>query len=656
MDLLAFAGIFAAVKELQTPTIKPLTLSLSAKGAADIEKGNKFFLAGNFKDASAAYDDASVANDNSPVPWINGGLSAKELGKLGIAKLAMNTAFHMGDQSVKGKVISAGIDLARKQFEPSKSKYQESLFINPNEPFGLLGFAQWNLKQAHLREGERFMWQGYRQGAPVVMDSKLHNENSQNVTGGTGDGSILVGGQMLSSDAATAYQAELLTQTVGGSALQQLVKLDFATNTPFGVLAGNHRGLQSDRPGTSMPSLFLPSSPGSRLDLRHTMIGLQNRIGDLTFHANYRQEFSSLRSFNFGPMVTDNRIHQYILETRYDSGQWMAGTGYSKVSKSSSLNPAIEPLEAIFPQGTTNMYNGYLVNRQDLNQNIKFTSGAIYTSARGTNQAGVMGQLAIRTFGNRYLRIGVKPGINRVQTNLGPINDMIGSLGTNPLDRLESSALEFNRDIALPSLNSRLTNTFVSLPLAANVLLSAFRNSFTNQNFIGTDPQTSSQLNTTRVTNGQVTGIGIESTSVISNATNLRLSATVQSSSGTYAGPTLSLTSGNPQPVKVTEMPNIPRFEASASFDWSTRSSTFALAAHYVGSRTQVVQSLNNGAIEPGGYVSRANPGTSIDAHFSLAIPSGGAFEVSLLNLSNNNFYPGFRSSRQVMIGYSTRM
>jgi tetratricopeptide (TPR) repeat protein len=269
MDLLACAGLFAAIKDQQTPTIKPLTLSLSAKGSADVEKGNKLFLAGNFKDASAAYDDASLANDSSPIPWVNGGLSAKELGKLGLAKLAMNTAFHMGDHSVKGKVISAGIDLARKQFEPSKSKYEESLFIDPKEPFGLLGYAQWNLKQAHLRESERFMWQGYREGALVVMDSKLHSENNYNATGGTGDGSVSLTGQMLGSDAATAYQAGLLTQTVGGSALQQLAKLDFAMNTPLGVIAGNHRDLQSDRPGTSIPSIYLPSSPRSRLDLRH---------------------------------------------------------------------------------------------------------------------------------------------------------------------------------------------------------------------------------------------------------------------------------------------------------------------------------------------------------------------------------------------------
>ena len=655
MSPFALAGICTVVKQVQAQAIKPLTLDLSSKASADVEKGNKLFVIGKFKDALGAYDDASIADQDSVVPWLNSGLASKELGKLGMAKLAVNTAFHMGDKSARGKIISADIDLARNQFEPSKAKFGQALFMEPNDPYGLMGFARWNMKQAHLREGERFMWQGYRQGAPIVMDSKLHNEANYSASGGSGDATILASAQSLGSDAAMAFNAGVTAQTVGGSALQQLGKFDFAMDTPFGVFAGNHRDLQSDRPGSSIPSNVLPTTPGSRLDFRHTMFGLQKTMGNFTFHANYRQELSSLRSFFAGPFVTDNRMHQYILETRYDSGQWMGGAGYSKVSKTSVANPGIEPLEALFPQGTTNLYNGYLVNRQELNKNITLTSGGIFTSALGVKQAGVMGQVAIHTIGNRYIKFGVKPGINRVQTNLGPINYMLGSLGSNSLDRVFGSALEFNRDVSLPAVNSRMTNAFMSVPLGGSMLLNAFQNSFNNQFFIGTDPQTSTQLNLTRVLRGQVSGVSLENTVNVSNSMNLRLSATAQTSSGTYAGQTLSLANGFVENVKVTEMPNIPRFEATASFDWSTRSSTFALSAHYVGARTLMAQNLNNAALPPGGYVSRANPGTSLDAHYSLALQGGNSFEMSVLNLANNNFYPGFRSSRQLMIGYTSR-
>ena len=385
------------------------------------------------------------------------------------------------------------------------------------------------------------------------------------------------------------------------------------------------------------------------------MIGLQKSFGGLSIQANYRQEFSSVSSVAGGPFATDNRIHQYILEARYDSGQWMSGGGYSKVSKVSVATPGIEPLEELFPQGTTNLYNGYLVNRQSFNKNINLTSGAIYTSALGVDQAAVMGQVAIHLIGNRYLKFGIKPGINRVQTNLGPINDMSSSLGTNSLDRLFGSALEFNRDVSIPSVNGRMTNVFFEMPLAGSLVLSAFQNRFTNQNFIGTDPQQSNQLNLTPVTRGAVTGFGLSSTTSLSNSMNLRLTATAQSSNGTYAGPTLSLSGGAAKKVTFTEMPNIPRVEASASFDWSSRNATLAIGAHYIGARSQVVQNLNNGALPEGGYISRSNPGTSLEAHFSLALQPGNSFEVSLLNLANNNFYPGFRSSRQIMIGYTSR-
>lgn len=655
MDAVALAGICAVLKQVQSQGIKPISTDIASKASPEVEKGNNLFIKGDFKGAAAAYDNAAEADQESPVPWLNGALTSKELGKLGLAKLAVNTAFHMGDKSIRGKVISADIDMARKQFEPSKSKFGQALFENPNEEFALAGYAQWNMKQAHLREGERFMWQGYRQGAPVLMDSKFHTENSFVTSGGPSDGSVSAVGQILGSDVSTSYNAGFTAQTVAGSALQELAKIDFAFDTPFGIIAGNHRDLKSDRPGIGAQTLVLPSTPGSRLDFRHTMIGLQNRLGNFTFHANYRQEFSAVRSVAFGNMNTDNRMHQYILETRYDSGQWMGGGGYSKVSKNSVPVPGIEPLEMIFPQGTTNMYNGYLVNRQDLNKNMKLTMGGIYTSAQGVNQGGVMGQLAIRTIGNRYIKIGVKPGINRVQTNLGPINDMAGSLESNGLDRLYGSALEFNRDIAIPSLNSRLTNAFFSAPLAGSLMFSAFRNSFTNQNFIGTDPQTSSQLNTTLVRQGQVTGVTLENTMNLGSSMNMRLSATAQSSTGTYAGLVRSLANGVPEVVKFTEMPNIPRVEATAAFDWSTPSSTFALSAHYIGARSVMNHAYYNAALPDGSYVTRANPGTSIDAHFSFSLPANGSFEVTLLNLGNTCFFPGYRSSRQVMIGYTSR-
>ncbi len=655
MDVIALSGIYAAIKQVQSHTLKPIEFDMSSKGAADGKRGNDLFVMGKFGDAAKAFDDASFADQESPIPWLNGGLAAKELGNLGIAKLSVNSAFKLGDKSARGRVISGEIDLARKQFDPAKAKFGQALFMAPNEPYGLLGLAQWNMKQAHLREGERFMWQGYRQGAPLVMDSKFHNESNSSLSVGTQDAALLASGQTVGSDANTAFDAGLLSQVVGGSALQQLVKFNFAVDSPLGIFAGNYRALQSDRPGVALASLILPSTPDSRLDFRHSMFGLQRRMGDFTFHANYRQEFSSVRSVFAGPFATDNRMHQYIYEGRYDSGQWMGGAGYSKVSKQSVANPGIEPLEALFPQGTTNMYNGYLVNRQLLNKNISLTSGGIYTSSRGVSQGGIMAQVAIHTIGDRYIKFGVKPGINRVQTNLGPINDMVSSLGTNSLDRLTGSALEFNREVALPALNSRMSNAYVAVPLAGSMVLSAFQNNFTNQAFIGTDPQTSSQLNLTRVTRGQVTGVGIEDTVNLSNSMNLRLSATAQTSSGTYAGELRSLTQGAPEIVKVTELPNIPRFEASASFDWSSRNSTIALSARYVGARTQVVQNLNNAGLPPGGYVTRANPGTSLDVHYSLSLQSGNSLEISLMNLANNNFYPGFRSSRQIMIGFTSR-
>ena len=70
-----------------------------------------------------------------------------------------------------------------------------------------------------------------------MMDSKLHNEANYSASGGSGDATILASAQSLGSDAAMAFNAGVTAQTVGGSALQQLGKFDFAMDTPFGVFA-----------------------------------------------------------------------------------------------------------------------------------------------------------------------------------------------------------------------------------------------------------------------------------------------------------------------------------------------------------------------------------------------------------------------------------
>lgn len=660
MGIFAVSGLSIALgqisQELKGTLVKPAHADYQSKAFDDVEKGNKLFIAGDFMKAAEAYDDAAEKDQDSPIPWWNGGLTAKERGKLGAAKLSANTAFRLGDKSPRGKVIAADIDIARKQFEPAKSKLEQALFGDPYDAYGLLEYAKWNLSQSHLREAERFFWQGYREGAPIVLDSKLIGQSQLTFDGGTREAGVHYSQQTVTKSGALAYSLGMMTQTAGTDAAQRLGKLDLTFDSPIGLFSTNLRSLQSDRPGISSPSLLLPTTPGSKLDFKHAMLGIQRRSDKWTFHANYRSEVSDLRGAAASPFALDNHTSQWILESRFDSGPWMAGGGYSVVHRNSTGSPAIEPLEAIFPNGTTNMYNSYVVNRQEVGRNVRVTSGAIFTSAQGLEQVGIMGQVAIRLIGNRYLKFGVKPGINRVQTNLGPINEMAGTLGANSVDRLTGSAYEFNRDVALPSLNSRITNAFISYPLSNTLNLTGFRTTFTNQAFVGSDPVTSSSLNTTNVPYGKVIGATAENTTALSPSTSMRLAATIQTPSGSLAGPTYDFSSGNPVLTKTNSLPNIPRFEANALFDWSSSASTLAVAVHYVGDRTQMVNLTNNAGLPPGTYLVPVKAGLNFEAHYSLALSEGKSLEVGLYNLFNNNFYPGFRTSPQLVIGYTSRM
>ena len=637
------------ISETQAVQQNPVKL-LEIRGASPTDKyiaeGNRAFIHGDFHAASAAYDSASLADLMDPNPWVNGALATSRLGRFNIAKRSWNHSRLLGDRSFKGQIIGSEIDANRGQYEGAIRRIRDVLIESPNDAYALLGMSNVLSATSQTRQAERFRWQALRSGSIVMLDSdQATHQPGLSVSLGSAN-QFQVGS---SSQTSNFINRELFLSEALGSirSTQQLATFDSSFNAGWAIIQAQLHHLSSERPGDSPATNFLPNTPGSKLDFTHETIGLLRQDGPFSFHASYRHESSDLRASWSAPFVRDNLIDQWILESRYDFGNWISGLGFSEVHKSANpFGAAIEPLEAILPDGITTIYQGYLVNRQSILNKWEFTSGAVFSGSQGVLSGGAQAELSKPIGNGKSIRIGMHPGIRAFATNLGPISVVNGNDGSNPVDRLEQSALGFNRNLSLPSLNGRSTDGYLTVPLAASSRfgLEAFGTirSFSQTQFVGANPVASNRLVLSNISRGQSLSFGLRAQSTLNDAINGSIEIAATQSRANYSQQTVD-TAGNP--TSESRLPNTPNLEARASVDWSSPSITGTLTAAYAGTHIQSMPVAT--PYGPRQLVQNVPGSIKVDSHWSWMIGDCRA-SLHLFNLAQASFFRGYQEGRSV--------
>ena len=634
--MLAAAGMSSA-----QDVLKPLELR-NSKAESKNAEAIRLFRQGKFKQALALIDDAAGQDTESPIPWINGSLINLELGNLAQAFKANREARLMGDRSNRRMTLDSEIETARGQLGKSWRSIEASEFQNPEDPYVHMARAKFADAAANRGMAERSRWQAYRSGKTVLMDSKEFSDSTYDVTGGV----ILAGwldGKLtdFSDRNGVTVQAHAGTETLGGSlaAQQSALKADVSAATKVGTFMGSYRLLGSDRPGLFLGNSSIPSSPGARLQYDYRMFGWQKSMGNLTLNANYREADSNLRAVANGPYLRDNFQTQWMLESRYDKGAWTGGAGLSKVYRSSVVNPAIEPLEDVFGQGNSQLSHGYLVHRTNLGHNARLIAGAVVSKVDDKTNVLATAELAVRMIGDRYLRIGVKPTMDRAGTVLFPEDLRSREIGSNPIDRTFGSSLDSNRGLNLFSSAGKSADMYASMPLiqaaAMSLSMTAFQRQFTNALFLTGNSQLQSSLALASIPSGRVSGLTAVARSTPSRSLEISLASTVQSSRGTYA---LS---------PDTQLPNLPNFSSALTVDMMAGQTSYGLALNYVGDRLQAL----NGPIVGTEKVPHA---WGIDLNISQPTGSG-VVHLSALNLARQSFFAGSRSAPTVALTYGSK-
>lgn len=633
--LLALGLSFAAFG--QGP-VKPIRLSDGSKLAAKNEAAVDLYLKGDLKGALKLLDEASLLDFLNPVPWLNGALANLSLGRFAQASRANQQAVLMGDRSIRQKTLAIEIDTARGQRGEAWRRVLDAEFQQPDDPYVHMARAAWADAAGKDRVAERSRWQAYRLGLLPMLDSKPYDAATYALgVGAPSNGIAGLGARQTGNRVEWVGKVGWGFELLGGpaKALQRDLRAGLSVDTGPGFLMGNARSLQSERPGP-LSSTFFPSTPGAKADLDGVAGGVQRKWGPWTLNANYREWDARLRADGSSPFLRNNFQTQWMAEGRYDSGPWTAGAGISEVSRDGAENPAIEPLEAVFGQGRTRLAHSYLVHRFDPSRSIRLISGGVLTEVDGTSSLLLTAELAVKLFGSQYLRIGAKPTMNRVGTDLFP-EDLRGrQLGdssatkTEPLFGPCGKQLDLYAEAPIASSNT------------ADLRIRAFQTRFTQGYFSASDPEQSAALNQARYSSGRVAGVSAYGQWRAGQGLRFSASATFQQSSGRCEG----------LPHE-TDVPNVPDVLASVALDADVWNWSMALSASYAGTRTLTSTGLSkNGVTET---VSMRAPSVwSVDAHLSRPFGEG-SLMLSGINLTRSTLYPGFGPSRVVRLSYQQR-
>lgn len=652
-----FAYALLGVAGVAGSDVKPLQIPGDGKVSDKVRESIRAYLRGDLPSAVSANDDASINDLNSSIPWLNGSLFNLELGRIGQARQANAEAIRLGDQTVRARSISVEIETARGQLSLARRRQHLTEFMKPEDPYVHEARAKLASAMGDLRTAERSRWQAMRFGRQPLLDSRLDSKLAlDGGPGAAGQGSVRLQGRQVGKSIAAKFKVEGVTEVVASGAEQKLLRAEGVAQTGIGQWMLSHRSLAADRPGLTFAIPGLPVAPNSRLKLSYTNAGWQKRSGNFTFNASYREADSTIKPNVSSPSTRDNFQTQWMGEARFDQGPWTFGAGLSQVHRDSSLSPAIEPLEEVFGSGRTRLAHGYAVHRKNVGRNIRLISGVVGERIGGANHVLVSGELAIRTIGQEFLRIGVKPTMNRVGTNIFP-EDLRGlRIVENPIDSAFGSTQDFNQSPYLMQSTGKLTSFYSLIPLlsqtGANSSLSLFSNQFTKALFAGGNTQLANSLLLTPLNSGSVTGVTSATSLSLAPKVQATVSVTAQKSSASYRNSTASI-GPVPSSSMRRQVPNVANLLATTTLDFEIGTASVAFSANYVGERLTAF-STPAGAARGETFQTKAPAVTSFD--FSITAPlSNGHLRFSALNLTKMSFYAGSPGNRQFLLSYGVR-
>lgn len=218
--------------------VKPVRLERTA-AAEKYNEGVGLSLAGRFKEAAAAIDQANVRDIGNPTPWVNGAWVHLELGHSARAFKANRRAMFMGDRSIRRTTLNIEIETTRGQLGKAWKQVEAAEFQQPEEPYVHMAPAKWADAAAQSRVAERSRWQAFRMGRDVVLDSKLFSSTGANAGGGAvGQGRMDARWRHAGESFAGQMEARLSGETLGGraNAKNRLGFVNAAVDTPMGTL------------------------------------------------------------------------------------------------------------------------------------------------------------------------------------------------------------------------------------------------------------------------------------------------------------------------------------------------------------------------------------------------------------------------------------
>ncbi len=653
--------------------VKPV-IGLSAGAAsAQNNRGVSRFLQGNFMGALEDFDKAAVMLSEWGVPWTNGSMALLQKGDLVRAIDGAKRALDLKEQTPQAYVALAEAELAANQFDRAGDDIQKALSLNPNNPYALLAQAKLSSKTGNSREAERAIAQALSFGPFVTVDSDFSPASGRG-TGLSGqfvDEHIRLFHHGLSSKD-FAYRALALFDRLkveGRSrGLQTSTYLEGAISSPIGSIYGSYRDVYGGRPGLTGSETGLDPTPSGWFDFEQMVLLWQKRFdldpkSNLTLHAGYRDTRIRGRLSSSESKKTPLTDEQWLLEARWDrmltnSLQLSVGGSMSEIKRGGVGGTPTEPAEQIFSQGKTRLATVYANGLVPLTNAADLLVGAIGTSVNGDFVIQPIGEVRLKLAGGQALKLNVKNRSNESIGNLVPLTLVPNIPQRNAIDRKVDGTQAFNSSPTLLEDKGRHRDyelaVEIRLPRDVRIEGFVFYRDLKDFRTSSSDPRQAPDMILTPLSKGRAGGIGTKMRFPLSQMFVLRLNGAFQSSWCDYRTPTFKASDYPLQtPTSNRELPNFANFQGSAIMDWIHRGTTLSLEVQYIGERRRAVTVPTlTGDVT---YLSDSRPTTGIHVHAKHLVGRNLALNVSLYNLTQTGFYPGYGGGTTAVIGFDYR-
>ncbi len=651
--------------------LKPLFFTNAGIAAARNNRGALRLLRGELTAAQEDLDYAAVAAPESALPWINATYALLRRNHPEQAELSARGALQRQPELGRAHAALAEVELERRQLTLALEDTETALALAPGDAHVLFVRSQALRAAAQGRDADRVLIQALALNPTVSQESQAAPFTGQLVGQGGNAAEqhtrLIVLGKPGGSN--FRIQAQRVQQQV--EARTSAEQADERVEAILGSQASNWssyatlRRSAGGRPGATVSRFGIAPQPGATFRLNQEQLSLLHTSKALVWHFGWNRDAVVLQRSAATARLWPLQDERLALEGRWQAGGVQAGIAWNQNRRQRQgtdlavyTSAPIEPAEQLLPEGTWSQGLAWAFFQQTLSPRLQVTAGPVALKTRQTLQVQPFLDIELKGITPKPVHFRMRPRVAEAAGDLFPDQARADRPQENRIDRHEDSAQSLNRSPLLTGAQGRIQESSFAVPFEHKGITyksTLFHRRMEDVYTQAADPRVATTLALTAISRAEAFGIEQEARWRLGRALNARAEIRYQEAYGRISSPTFS---GADYPTRVAQasrgLSNFPRWQGGLQLNSTLASWSVGTELQFVGERP-FWTSVRSTTGTPETYLSQASAATGLNLHLTRRFSDEGTFSLSLFNLTETNFYPGYPGTVTAVSGFFWR-